>query len=156
MACTCPRTSCQRGQSCLQHKQESQHHCTGQKETHTGLVSLTSQRTLSWRGVLPDKREELVLGLLQGDLAVPHCLSQARLKHKEHFGSCPGFGKLNHFTSSVTEIAPKLHLSFHPSNHPSSILTSSYTQGHRGRSTCEAGILKCNVIYSHRLKGASR
>lgn len=84
------------------------HNITTRRGTklQTRLASLTGQRTLSWWRVLSDKRQELVLGLLQGDLTGPHSLSQARLKHKvSQFGFSLNVasGKQNHFTKIVAK-----------------------------------------------------
>ena len=45
---------------------------------------LTSEGTLAGLRVLPDEGEELVLGLLEADLAVLHRLSQTRLRTHRH------------------------------------------------------------------------
>lgn len=87
---------------------------TKQKCGRIRFFLLTRQRTLSWWGVLSDKRQELVLGLLQRDLTGPHRLSQARLEHKvSQFGFSVhvASGKVNQFRELNTKTVEN---SFHP------------------------------------------
>lgn len=54
----------------------------------TVCLCVTCQRTLAWWSVLSDEGQELILGLLEWDLAVPHCLRQPWLNRPNNIASC--------------------------------------------------------------------